>query len=131
MKYSKPLYNTRIFIATEEIVNILKSLNLAVRFLLELCMLAAVGYWGFSTHSSWVLKVIFGIGLPVLFIMIWSLLLAPKATYRLRGVPLILLSLILLGSGAVALFAAGRAGLGWGYAIVLIVNQVLLMVWKQ
>ena len=25
----------------------LKMLNLAVRFLLELCMLAAVGYWGF------------------------------------------------------------------------------------
>ncbi len=112
-------------------MNILKSLNLAIRFLLELCMLAAIGYWGFSTHAGWALKIIFGIGLPILLILIWSLLLAPRATYRLRGVPLILLSLILLGSGAVALFAAGKVSLGWVYAIILVVNQALLIAWKQ
>jgi len=43
----------------------LKMLNLAVAFLLELCMLVAVGYWGFKTQSSWVLKILFGIGLPL------------------------------------------------------------------
>ncbi len=112
-------------------MDLLKSLNLAVRFLLELCMLAAVGYWGFSAHSGWALKIIFGIGLPILLIVIWGLLLAPKAVYPLHGIPHILLSLILLGSGAAALFAAGRAGLGWVYAIVLVVNQILLVVWKQ
>ncbi|HSB00375.1 MAG TPA: YrdB family protein [Anaerolineales bacterium] len=112
-------------------MDILKTLNLGVRFLLELCMLVAVGYWGFKTHSGWALKIILGIGLPILLIVIWSLFVAPKAAYPLRGLPHIVLSLILLGSGAVALFAAGRAGLGWVYAIVLIVNQVLLMVWKQ
>ncbi len=112
-------------------MEILKTLNLGVRFLLELCMLVAVAYWGFNAESGWALKIIFGIGLPILLIVIWSLLLAPKAAYRLGGVPLTLLSLILLGSGAVALFVAGRAGLGWVYAIILVVNQVLLIVWKQ
>jgi hypothetical protein len=94
-------------------------------------MLAAVGYWGFKTHSGWGLKIILGIGLPVLLIVIWSLLLAPRAVYPLHGIPHIVLSLILLGSGAVALFASGRAALGWLYAIVLVVNQGLLIAWKQ
>jgi hypothetical protein len=112
-------------------MQILKVLNLLVRFLLELCMLAAVGYWGFQTGSGWGLKIMLGIGLPVLLIVIWSLFVAPKAVYPVRGSLHIVLSLILLGSGAVALFASGKATLGWIYAIVLIVNQGLLMVWKQ
>ena len=45
-------------------MNVFKGLNLLVRFLLELCMLAAIGYWGFKTGSGWVMKVILGIGLP-------------------------------------------------------------------
>ncbi|HEX2993928.1 MAG TPA: YrdB family protein [Anaerolineales bacterium] len=108
----------------------MKTLNLGVRFLLELCMLAAVGYWGFATQTG-LMKVVLGIGLPVLLIVIWSLFVAPRAVYPLHGMSHTLLSLILLGSGAVALFAAGRASLGWAYAIVLVVNQILLVVWKQ
>ncbi|HLO32795.1 MAG TPA: YrdB family protein, partial [Anaerolineales bacterium] len=67
-------------------MNILKSLNLLVRFLLELCMLAALGYWGFKTQSGWVMKIIIGIGLPILIAVIWGLFLAPRATYPLQGV---------------------------------------------
>ena len=112
-------------------MDFLKSLNLLVRFLLELCMLVAVGYWGFKTHSIWTTKIIFGIGLPVLIAAVWGLFAAPKAPYHLTGVAHIVLSLILLGSGAIALFASGRANLGWIYTIVLITNQILLVVWKQ
>ncbi|HMB23714.1 MAG TPA: YrdB family protein [Anaerolineales bacterium] len=108
----------------------LKMLNLGVRFLLELCMLAAVGYWGFKTQTG-MMKIVLGIGLPVLLIVIWSLFVAPRAVYPLHGVSHMLLSLILLGSGAVALFASGRTALGWAYAIILVVNQILLIVWKQ
>jgi hypothetical protein len=109
----------------------LKGINLAVRFLLELCMLAAVGYWGFKSQSSWGMKLMLGIGLPLLIAVIWGLFVAPKAIYPLSVLPDLLLALILLGSGAVALFASGNPTLGWIYAIILIVNQVLLVVWKQ
>ena len=112
-------------------MNVLKTLNVLVRFLLELCMLAAVGYWGFTTQSGLTMRIIFGIGPPILLIVLWSLFVAPRAIYPLRGIPHIVLSLILLGLGAVALFASGRADLGWVYAVILIVNQVLLIVWKQ
>src|SRR5512145_18122 len=112
-------------------MDVLKGINLAVRFLLELCMLAAVGYWGFQTQSGWGMKLILGIGLPLLIAVVWGLFVAPKAIYPLSGVPHMVLALILLGSGAVALFASGKPTLGWVYAITLIVNQVLLIIWKQ
>lgn len=111
-------------------MDILKGINSLVRFLLELCMYLAVGYWGFKTQSGWLLKILFGIGVPVLIAVLWGLFLAPKATHPLQGVFRLLLELVLLGSGAVALFASGRAGLGWIYLAVLAMNEVLLFMWK-
>jgi uncharacterized protein DUF2568 len=106
-------------------MDILKALNLVIRFLLELCMLAAFGDWGFKTGSGWALKIIFGIGLPVLIAILWWL------AWRLRGISRLTLELTLLGSGAIALFASGRQDLAWLYTIVLVVNKLLMIVWKQ
>lgn len=112
-------------------MDILKGLNLGVRFLLELCMLAAIVYWGFKTQSGWVMKILLGIGLPVLIAVIWGLFVAPHAVYPLGTLPHLVLELVLLGSGAVALFASGKPGLGWIYTITLVVSEILMIVWKQ
>jgi uncharacterized protein DUF2568 len=112
-------------------MEILKMLNLAVRFLLELCLLAAVGYWGFKTNAGWAMKIILGIGLPILIAVFWGLFIAPRAFYPLSGIPYLILELILLGSGAVALFASGQANLGWVYTVILILNKILLTIWKK
>lgn len=76
-------------------MDILKGLNLLVRFLLELCMLVAVGYWGFKTHSGWPMKILLGIGLPVLIAVLWGLFMAPKAVYPLSGASHLAVSLTL------------------------------------
>jgi len=112
-------------------MDVLKMLNLAVRFLLELCMLAAVAFWGFKTQSSWIMKILFGIGLPVLIAVLWGIFLAPRATRPLSGVAFLSLELVLFATGAVALFASNKSTLGWAYTIVLIVNKILLVAWKQ
>jgi len=112
-------------------MDILKTLNLLTRFLLELCMLAAVGYWGFKTQSGWTMKIALGIGLPVLIAVLWGLFIAPRAKYPLSGIPYLIVELTLLGSGALALFASGRVNLGWVYMIILIVNKALLVLWNQ
>ena len=108
----------------------LKMLNLAVRFLLELCMLAAVAFWGFN-QNTWLLKILLGIGLPVLIAILWGMFLAPRATHRLSGAPFYALELALFSTGAFSLFAGGAPTLGWVYTITLIVNTILLVVWKQ
>lgn len=111
-------------------MDVLKLLNLALRFLLELCMLAAVGYWGFKSQSGLPMKFLFGIGLPVLIAVLWGMFLAPRATRPLRGASFLALELVLFASGAVALFASGKPTLGWIYTITLVVNKILLTVWK-
>jgi len=112
-------------------MNALKGTNLGVRFLLELGMLAAVGYWGFKTGSGWSLKILLGIGLPTLIAVIWGMFIAPKATYPLSGASYLTVELLLLALGSLALFASGKPGLAWIYTIVLVVNKILLIVWKQ
>ena len=112
-------------------MDILKGINLGVRFLLELCMLAALGYWGFKMHSSWAMKLLLGIGLPILVAVIWGLLMAPKSAYRLSGIPFTVMDFILLGSGAAALYASGLEHLAWIYAIVLVGSEILRLIWKQ
>lgn len=110
---------------------IIKSSNLLVRFLLELGMLAAIGYWGFRTGSGAAMKVILGIGLPLLIAIVWGLFLSPKAAHPLKGISRELLELALFGSGAVALFASNLPVLGWVYTVLLILNKILLVIWKQ
>lgn len=109
----------------------LRMLNLAVRFLLELCMLAAVGFWGFKSQDSWLMKILLGIGLPVLIATLWGMFLAPKATRPLSGASFLTLELILFSTGALSLFASGKPTLGWIYTITLVVNKILLIMWKQ
>lgn len=104
---------------------VLKALNLLVRFLLELCMLGAVGYWGFRTGSSWAMKIILGIGLPLLIAAGWWF------AWKLSGIWRLALELTLLGSGAVALFASNQPGLGWMYTVILVINKALMVIWKQ
>jgi Protein of unknown function (DUF2568) len=41
-------------------------LNLGLAFLLELAVLAAAGYWGFTLHSPTAVRVLIGIGSPLL-----------------------------------------------------------------
>lgn len=54
-------------------------LNLGLRFLLEICLLIVLGYRGMQTGKGWFLKVYLGIGVPLIFAVIWALFGAPKA----------------------------------------------------
>ena len=109
----------------------IKSVNLAVRFLLELCVLVAVGYWGFKTGSGWFLKILLGIGAPLLIAVIWGMFGAPKSAYHLTGLSLLALEVVVFGSGVVALFAMKNYQLAWSFAVILIINRVLMFVWQQ
>jgi hypothetical protein len=39
------------------VLEVIKGANLALRFLLELCALVSLGYWGFKTASGAIAKV--------------------------------------------------------------------------
>ncbi|MEV0131625.1 YrdB family protein [Dactylosporangium sp. NPDC050688] len=109
----------------------LQMVNLAVRFLAELAVLAAVGYWGFTLNAGGLVKVAAGVGGPLLLVVIWALWGAPKAAMKLDGAAHLVLDVAWFGSGVLALWAAGRLTWALVLGIVYVVNLVLILVWKQ
>ena len=107
----------------------LKNANLALRFVLELCALAALGYWGFATQPNVLLKWLLGIGVPLLAAVIWGVFGSPRASIPVRGWGQIALEVLVFGSGALALALAGRPGLGLIFAALLVLNRVLMHLW--
>jgi hypothetical protein len=105
--------------------------NLALRFLLELAALAAFGYWGFVVGDDLRLKVLLGLGAPVLAAVLWGLFASPKAAVSLPGPAKLAFEIGWFGAAATGLAHAGRA---W-FAVVLLavygVNRVLLHVLRD
>jgi Protein of unknown function (DUF2568) len=112
-------------------IAILKPINLALAFLLELALLAAFAYWGFQTGSSTLVKILLGIGLPLLVALIWGIFMAPNSTRHLQGGAYLALKALLFGLGVAALMAAGRTTLGVLFAVVVVINTILLFIWGQ
>ncbi len=109
----------------------LKFLNLALRFLLELCMLAALAYWGYHIGDSLLMKLVLALGAPLVAAVVWGAFIAPRAWRRLTDPARLLLELVLWVAAALALAAAGQPTLAVLFAVVVAANLVLGMVWGQ
>jgi Protein of unknown function (DUF2568) len=109
----------------------IKNANLALAFLLELGVLAALAFWGFHNGSGTLAKIVLGIGAPVLAIIVWALFGAPQATWHLEGIWRLLLQIVVFGSAAVALYAADQRILGVAFALLALLNNTLMYVWAQ
>ena len=104
----------------------IKAVNAAVRFLLELCALGALGCWGFRAGSATAVKITLGIGMPVLAAVLWMIFGAPGAPRQLHGLWHLVLEAVILGGAALALYAAGSRVLALAFAAVVLVNEILL-----
>ena len=112
-------------------MELIKSANLGVRFLLELCALAALGYWGFRTGDQLLLKIVLGVGAPLIAAVLWATLGAPAAQAKLSGGLHLALEVVIFGAASLALAEADQPGLAGVFAAVFIVNRVLMAVWGQ
>ncbi len=112
-------------------MEVLKHLNLALRFALELCMLAALAYGGYSLSVPMWLKVALAIALPVIAATIWGLFIAPKAKFPLNAGWRIVLETALFGVACLLLAVFHHAYLAIGLAVLVVINEVLLWRWKQ
>lgn len=109
----------------------MKAANLGVLFLIELGVLAAVAYWGFTLDAPTALAWLAGLAAPAVLITLWALFGSPKATYRGRGAARFGFELLWFGAGVVALLLAGA----WTWAAVLalfcVASKTLAAVWDQ
>ena len=107
------------------------SINLALRFLLELSALVAIGYWGFHTGKHPLVKVALGLGTPLVIAAIWSMFGAPKAPAKVAGPVRSLLELGVFVLAVASLLAADRPALAGVFGVLAVINTVLLYLWGQ
>lgn len=112
-------------------MEIVKGANLALAFVLELCLLVAFGYWGFVTGGNLPLQILLGIGTPLLVAVVWGVFMAPKAIRPLPPRPHRVVEVILFALGTAALYAAGQSTLALIFAAVFVMNFGLRLLWKQ
>lgn len=108
---------------------IFQAVNLGLRFILELCLLAGLGYWGFQLGQSWFIRLAAGLGAPLLAAVVWGTFVAPKAAKLLADPWRFGVEIALFALGTGALYLAERPSLAIILFIVFVVNRVLLTIW--
>ena len=106
-------------------------INLAVRFLLELAALAALGFWGWTQHTG-VLQYLLVIGLPLFAAFMWGTFHVPadasangKAPIPIAGWLRLLLEAVLFSFGTWCLFSAGAETAGWVFGGISLIHYIL------
>ena len=106
----------------------IKMSNLAVAFLLELCALAALGYWGFQVGSGTLAKVALGVGVPLLTAVVWGLFIAPQAVVPVPYAISQVLSILVFGLAVAGLAVTGHPTWAWVLGVAIAVNLALVQI---
>lgn len=98
--------------------------NLAVRFMLEIAMLIALGYWGW--HLSGAGRYVAVAGLPIAAAVLWGMFRIPNdpkpAPVAIPGILRLLLEWGLFGFAAWALYDLGHSTVSIALSVIVIVH---------
>jgi Protein of unknown function (DUF2568) len=117
-------------VAIMSLMESLKAMNLALKFLLELAAVAAFAYWGAKTGHG-VLAVMLAIVAPMVAIVLWGVFAAPRSDRRLAAKARIPFELAVFGLAVAALAAVGSDVAALVLAVAVVVNAVLMTVFHQ
>ena len=109
---------------------VLLGANLALRFGLELVVLAQLAYWGFTTNAG-AMRFVTGLGVPLLAAVIWCAFVSPNAAFAVSPAARLGIEAAVFGSAAMALAGAGKPALAAALFATAVANTVLLRVWGQ
>jgi hypothetical protein len=112
-------------------MEIIKAANLALSFLLELCALAALGYWGFQTGQSLIVKIGLAVCAPLVAAVVWGTFIAPKAAVAVPTWLWLVLQMVVFGCAAAGLALSGHRTLAGIFVLAVAINSLLLYVWRQ
>jgi hypothetical protein len=112
-------------------MDLIRSANLALRFLLELCALAAAAYWGATGKGGRGRRVLLAVAAPVVVGVVWMLFVAPGATIQTTPVLRFLVELAVFAAAAAALLQHGHMVLAAVLGLCYAVNRALMAVWDQ
>lgn len=107
------------------------SANLGLRFILELCALGALGYWGYRTGGTTLAKLARAAGAVIATAVVWAAFVAPDASVPAPGPVRALLQVLVFGAAAVALFSLRRTMVASVFGAIVLLNAALMAVWGQ
>jgi Protein of unknown function (DUF2568) len=106
-------------------VSALKGANLALRFVLELAALAAVGWWGWDVGGPLLaLAAVAGVA------VVWGLFVAPKRRYDLAAPLRLGVELAVWLAAGAALVVTGHAALAVAFVLLAVVSGALNQLWQ-
>jgi hypothetical protein len=108
----------------------IRTANLALKFLLELAALASFAFWGAETGSG-AFAVVLAIAAPLAMALLWGRFAAPRASHRLPPRTRIPFELGVFALAVLAHFAVGRVATGIAFAALVAINAIGLTVFDQ
>lgn len=112
-------------------MQVLKAIHQLVAFLLEIAMLIALGMWGFQSNKSTLLKILFGLGLPLLAAVLWGFLAAPRSEYRLDLPYRLVFSMALFCLASFLLYRLGHTAAAIAFIILAVFSVALELVFDE
>ncbi|WP_422743927.1 YrdB family protein [Micromonospora sp. WMMD754] len=106
----------------------MKALLLGLIFLLELALLAAAGLcWGFTLDAGWPVRLLAGLGAPLVIAVVWGVFCSPRATVALPAPAKLGVQAACFLSGGVLLALAGHPLPGAALVLLWAVDKAVLI----
>lgn len=106
-------------------------INLALRFLLEMAALLALGRWGWM-QSDGMMRFVPALGIPLLAAILWGTFAVPddpsrsgKAPVPVPGAVRLMLEMAFFAAATGALFAVGATPFGWLLGSAVLIHYAL------
>ena len=109
-------------------MRVIAALNAALRFVLELAGIAALGIWGWTVAGDSPLRLVLAVGAPLVLIALWAAFIAPRSRSHLDQRTRFVVGSGLLLVAAAALWAAGSPTAAAALGILIVVNTALAFV---
>jgi hypothetical protein len=82
-------------------------INESLAFLLELAMIAGLAWWGATVHGAVAVRVLLAVAAPVAAVVVWALVAAPRARFRIPPLGVLVVKAVVFGVTALAVYVAG------------------------
>ncbi len=103
-----------------------KASMLLLLFVLELCAVAGLAWWGFTVDSASWMRVLLGLVTPAIAILLWALFAAPRARIRVSPTAVVAVKAVVYAAATVAIAATGHIALAVGFlGLVLLVTGLI------
>jgi hypothetical protein len=99
-------------------------------FAAELGSLAALAYWGATLPAGPAVRVLAGIGVPLVAIVLWGLFAAPRAAFRVPALAVVT-KVVVQGGAVLALVVTGHPLLAIALGVAAVAGQLLTSLFPQ